>query len=207
MELSNKSLALLLVAAIVISLGGTLISLNRLSQQGLTGLAAGTVVLNVSENMSCTIGSNVSFGISTSQILAQTNISTNSANSNGFNDCTGNDACRGMMINNTGNVNVNVTFYSSANGTTLLGGPGATNASFQYSIVNGSFNGAALPGCNSGLKTAWGYANETITTICTNLTSLSTNNVMTIEYNVTIDANTPTGYKTATITITCARNY
>ena len=206
MDMTNKSLALLLVAAIVISLGGTLISLNKLSQQGLTGLAAGTVVLNVSENMSCTISSNVSFGTSTAQILTIVNLSTNGSNSNGFNDCTSNDACRGMMINNTGNVNVNVTFKSDVNGTTLLGGPGASPASFNYSAVNGSNNGALLPGCNSGLKTAWGYVNETTTTICTNLTSLSTNNVMTIEYNVTIDANTPATYKTATITITCARN-
>jgi len=206
MELSNKSLALLLVAAIVISLGGTLISLNKLSQQGLTGLAAGTVVLNVSENMSCTISSNVSFGTSAGQILTIVNLSTNGSNSNGFNDCTSNDACRGMMINNTGNVNVNVTFKSDVNGTTLLGGPGASPASFNYSVANGSNNGALLPGCNSGLKTAWGYVNETITTICTNLTATSTNKVMTIEYNATIDANTPTGLKTATITITCAQN-
>jgi len=206
MELSNKSLALLLVAAIVISLGGTLISINKLNQQGLTGLAAGTVVLNVSENMSCTISSNVSFGTSTTQILTIVNLSTNGSNSNGFTDCLAQDACRGMMINNTGNMNVNVTFSSDKNGTTLLGGPEATNTSFQYSVVNGSNNGALLPGCNSGLKTAWTYANETTTAICTNLTALSTNNAMTIEYNITIDGNTPTGMKTATIIITCAQN-
>ncbi len=206
MELSNKSLALLLVAAIVISLGGTLISLNRLSQQGLTGLAAGTVVLNVSENMSCTISSNVSFGTSVGQILTIVNLSTAVANTNGFTDCTSNDACRGMMINNTGNINVNVTFSSDKNGTTLLGGPGASPASFNYSVVNGSNNGALLPGCNTGLKTAWTYVNETTTTICTNLTALSTNKAMTIEYNATIDANTPTGMKTALITVTCAQN-
>jgi hypothetical protein len=206
MELSNKSLALLLVAAIVISLGGTLISLNKLSQQGLTGLAAGTVVLNVSENMSCIISSNVSFGTSVGQILSIVNLSTNLTNANGFNNCASDPTCMGMMINNTGNVNVNVTFSSNVNGTTLLGGPGASNDDFQYSVVNGSNNGALLPGCIAGLKTAWGYANETTTTICTNLTALSTNKAMTIEYNITIDENTPATYKTATITITCARN-
>jgi hypothetical protein len=205
MELSNKSLALLLVAAIVISLGGTLISLNRLSQQGLTGLAAGTVVLNVSENMSCTISSNVSFGTSVGAIETTVNLSTNLTNTNGFNNCATDPTCMGMMINNTGNINVNVTFNSDKNATTLLAGPGASNDDFQYSVVNGS-NTGLLPGCIAGLKTAWGYANETITTICTNLTALSTNNVMTIEYNVTIDGNTPATYKTATITITCARN-
>jgi len=206
MELSNKSLALLLVAAIVISLGGTLISLNRLNQEGFTGLAAGTVVLNVSENMSCTIASNVSFGTSVGQILNTVNLSTNVTNTNGFNDCLTNVACMGMMINNSGNVNVNVTFSSDKNGTTLLGGPGASNDDFQYSVVNGSNNGALLPGCIAGLKTAWTYANETTTAICTNLTAPTTNEVMTIEYNVTIDKDTPATLKTATITITCARN-
>jgi hypothetical protein len=111
-----------------------------------------------------------------------------------------------MMINNTGNVNVNVTFSSNVNGTTLLGGPGASPASFNYSVANGSNNGALLPGCIAGLKTAWGYVNETTTTICTNLTALSTNKAMTIEYNATIDENTPIGLKTATITVTCAQN-
>ena len=43
-EISNKTLALLLVAAIVVSLGGLLVTLNRLSslylQPSITGFAA-----------------------------------------------------------------------------------------------------------------------------------------------------------------------
>ena len=213
---SNKTLALFIIVTVIISLGGTLLSLNMLQDlsqsrqfipsKQVTGLASGTVELNISTNMSCVIASNVSFGASTGQILTTVNLSTNLANTNGFNNCASDPTCMGMMINNTGNVNVNVTFKSDVNGTTLLGGPGASPASFNYSVANGSNNGALLPGCNSGLKTAWGYVNETITTICTNLTATSTNKVMTIEYNATIDANTPTGLKTATITITCAQN-
>ena len=50
MEISNKTLALLLVAAIVVSIGGTLISLNNVNQ-GITGHvtsnATGTTSVNV----------------------------------------------------------------------------------------------------------------------------------------------------------------
>lgn len=50
-EVSNKTLATLLVVAIVVSLGGTFISLNRLSSLGgivaLTGAAGGTGYVNV----------------------------------------------------------------------------------------------------------------------------------------------------------------
>src|SRR4030066_277530 len=62
MDLSNKSLALLLVAAIIISLGGTMISLNKLNEMGVTGLVPGQVTLAITSNMSCNVDSNVSFG-------------------------------------------------------------------------------------------------------------------------------------------------
>ena len=61
MDMSNKSLALLLVAAIVISLGGTMISLNRINEMGITGMAAGNVSVTISTNMSCDVDSNISF--------------------------------------------------------------------------------------------------------------------------------------------------
>ena len=57
-EISNKSLALLLVAAIVVSLGGVFVTLQRLETEyrpPITGMAdttdTGTVLLNIGENV------------------------------------------------------------------------------------------------------------------------------------------------------------
>ncbi|MBN1792648.1 hypothetical protein JW826_03105, partial [Candidatus Woesearchaeota archaeon] len=61
MDLSNKSLSLLLVAAIVISLAGTITTLNRING-GVTGLAAGNVTLTIGSTEACEVETNVSFG-------------------------------------------------------------------------------------------------------------------------------------------------
>jgi hypothetical protein len=205
-DMSNKSLVLLLLAAIVISLGGTFISLNKLNQEGPTGLAAGQVNLTMSPSASCRIDSNVTFGSGT-QPVSMIFIGTNNTNTGtGFNDCTTNPLCYGMMVNNTGNVNVNVTFYSNINGTTLLGGPGAGNDDFNYSVMSGTNAMPAIePGCQLGLKSAWTYVNETVTLICSNLTYVDTNDMLNIEYNISIDSQTPANAKTALITITCSQ--
>ncbi|MBN2053112.1 hypothetical protein JW756_06415, partial [Candidatus Woesearchaeota archaeon] len=91
MDMSNKSLALLLVAAIVISLGGAIITLNELNERGATGMVdySGTVQAIISTNVSCNIDSNITFGSAgkpTSTYVLSSN-KDNSADSN-FSDCT-----------------------------------------------------------------------------------------------------------------------
>ena len=218
MDMSNKSLALLLIAAIIISLGGTLISLNKLTQQGFAGFAAaqGQVQLQMSTNISCNVDSNVSFG-SAGQIASPIIISTmknNLAFSN-YSDCTSNINCEGLQINNTGNVNINVSFYSSANGTTLLG-LGTVEGDFNYTVLNGTLAGPATePGCRGdigypgGGGSIWynvpqGVGNTT--RICQNLTYNDSADAITMEFNVSITPTTTIGTKNATIYITCAQN-
>jgi len=209
MDLSNKSLALLLVAAIVVSLGGTLISLNKLNQQGATGLAAGEVNLTITSNTSCNIDTNVTFGTS-GKPGGLWILSTNGTNTGygAFSDCLATAACYGMQINNTGNTNINITLLTNYNASTFLGGPQATVDDFQGLAVNGTASGYSTvrPGCR-GLNESWFYINETVRPmhICTNLTWQDANDMLTIEYNVTIDVDTPAGGKTATITITCTQ--
>ncbi|MFH0870440.1 MAG: hypothetical protein V1866_05285 [archaeon] len=212
MELTNKSLSLLLVAAIVVSLGGTLISLNKLNQ-GATGLAAGEVNLTITSNTSCNIDTNVTFGTS-GKPGGTWMLSTNATNAGygAFNDCIASATCQGMQINNTGNTNINVTLISNYNASSMLGGPQATQDDFQAKAVNGSAanGGAVHPGCiNGALNSTWFYVNESVAAraipICLNLTWQDANDLLTIEYNVTVDVDTPVGGKTATITITCTQ--
>jgi len=202
MDLSNKSLALLLVSAIVISLGGTIISLNKLNPEA-TGFAVsplGNVSLIIGDLVDCRVDLNVTFGTA-SNVVTAVNITTNTTNSYGTTDCSAAVSC-GMLINNTGNKDLAVNFTSNVNATTMIGGPNVNNAHFQYATFNGTNTGTEY-GCTSGLNYTWRYVNESNAIICLNFSYLDTQDMMHIEYNLTIDQNTPPGAKSARITITC----
>ena len=217
---SNRTLALFIIGTVIISLGGTLLSLNKLQEleelqkrwippRQLTGLATGKVELNITTNMSCRIDTNVSFG-NGGQPTSTNTLSSDKANTGNFNDCTSGTDCVGLQINNTGNVDINVTLVSDKNGSTLLAGQtGADNTDFQYNIRNGtatSSGDGTQQGCKNIQNAGWASVPTTTTTICTNLTFTDSNDMMTTEFNVTIEPDLPTGLKTAQITIGCAQN-
>ena len=213
---SNKTLAMFIILTVIVSLGGTLLSLNKLQalsqlkyvvpSKQVTGMVSGQVNLSITTNASCSIDSNVSFG-SSGQVLGPTTISTNLTNAGtSYNDCTSNAACRGMMINNTGNVNVNVTFNSTAAGSTFLG---TADSDFQYDVYNGTnTDQTADAGCRAavGLPAGWATVPTTATKICNNLTADDAYDIMTVEYNVTLYPTTPPGTKSTVITVACAQN-
>lgn len=217
MDLSNKSLALMLLAAIVISLGGTMISLNRLSSfqtdigdLGITGrqtdTGSGTTTLTVDSAVGCNVDYNVAFGNG----VANLNISTDSTNPSTFTDCSDGSGtrgvCTGMEINNTGNVDVNVSFNATDTAVVFLGG--STNASdFQYFARNGTY-AVTEGGCynfNASVWTAGSYKNvpTTHTILCDNMTFGASNDVITLEYNISLRNDVPTGAKTNTINVFC----
>jgi len=209
---SNKTLALFIILTVIVSLGGTLLSLNKLQElsqikliptKEVTGLASGEVNLVISTNMSCTIDSNISFG-SSGKPASTITISTNKNNiaiPSNFSDCTSVAGCMGMMVNNSGNVDIFVNFSSNVDGSGLVGGAASD---FQYIAYNGTTT-STENGCRGGLPAAWANVPTTATAICTNLTSSSANNMMTIEYNITIGPDTIPGAKTATITVNCGQ--
>jgi hypothetical protein len=209
MDLSNKSMALLLVAAIVISLGGTMISLNRLNEAGVTGLVGGSVNLTISSNASCTVSNNVSFGTA-GQPGTAVNLSTERDNTGaGFSNCvTAN--CTGIEINNTGNVNLLVNFTSNVNATGLIvQQTGLDPTDFQYIVTNGTDSGGE-PGCGGGSAQNWTWYNvsnsATPSNICSNLTFGDANDIVTMEFNVTLETDVISGTKTALLTINCGQN-
>jgi len=219
MGLSNKSLALMLLSAIIISLGGTLISMNKIADfqkvtffppqvRGVTGAVTspGYVNLSLSNVVGCTLdNSAVDCGASTGQkIELSSEVSNTGA---GFNDCSsGTTVCTGLQLNNTGNVWVNVTHQSNLNATGLMGGNDVELDDFEFTVKNGTDIGNR-PGCfNNSQETIWtSYINVplTRTNICRNLTFQETNDQITFEYNVTVISSTPSGTKNATITIEC----
>jgi hypothetical protein len=209
MDMSNKSLALLLTAAIVISLAGTIISLNKLNEYEITGFAAGQVNITLSNLTQCTIDTNVDFGSGTPTSL--TNITTHTDNSaTGFNNCVTNNACgNGTQINNSGNTNLNVSF-TSVNASVFLGDPTAPNAYFNYRVYNGTLKSGTYPGCTSGTlgSQVWvsiaAIANNY--SLCTNLSAVNGADIIAIGYDVLVNESTPrNGTKANSITVYCGQ--
>lgn len=206
MDLSNKSLALVLVASILLSLGGTVFTLNQI-QGGVTGFAAGRVNLSITDNAECTVPYNVSFGVGT-QPASPLIVSTEIANAGGFNDCaTTATLCSGILINNTGNVDLVVNISSSAGAAAFLGGPSVQASDFIFKTENGSTRSTtAQPGCQANGTLPQGNWTNVVTTssmLCRNLTYSPSNRQIAVEYNATLRSDTPAGNKLATLTITC----
>ncbi|RMF06493.1 hypothetical protein D6764_02115 [Candidatus Woesearchaeota archaeon] len=134
-EVSNKTLAFLLVTAIVISLGGTLISLNKLGKlgaTGITGAAAGT------GNVSLTIGVDTTLNVVNGQIDFGTG-SITGGNSYAILDSdydpnvywSGSEVAQFITLQNDGNVKLNITFNSTATAAEFIGG---TSPDFNYTV-------------------------------------------------------------------------
>ena len=209
MDLSNKSLALLLVSAIVLSFAGTLISLDKLNN-GLTGLATGTgkVNLSVEGSAACTVVTNVSFGGSIAP-SSESYLTTDTQNFGTFQNCTDTatvDNCKGLTLNNTGNTNVTVTYNSSVNATGfLIAQTGLSDNDFQWTFRNGTYDesnaGCLVPGNTSGNVT-----NTVLYNICNRLTNnayLTGATAITMEFNITLEPDISQGQKNAIITFEC----
>jgi hypothetical protein len=148
MEISNKTLAWLVVATIVVSLAGTLISVNRIGQ-GVTGFASyvnatGNATVSISSQTSLSFvvaGLNFGSGSIDGNAPYYCNLSVNkSAVYNGSTAGTG--SCIGfntmqpsntLILENTGNTYMNITLNFSADATIFPGGSIVTPA-FQFSV-------------------------------------------------------------------------
>ncbi|MFH1649851.1 MAG: hypothetical protein ABIA93_04840 [Candidatus Woesearchaeota archaeon] len=215
MNTTNKTLAIFLVLAIVVSIGGTLLTLNQLQKAtGGTGkVTAGKVDLTVDPQASVITLFNVSFGTgtisSTTYLTTETDLSAL-----GFTACDSGDTCGGLVLENDGNVNINVTMYSDVTAATFIGG---TSPAYKYTMANGTNSGAASdaagaePGCVNSTGVAHfmdavyaavpqGSGNAEL--ICANFTFADANDVIRVEFNITIPDDAPTGAKTSALTFT-----
>jgi len=214
-EITNKTLAFLLVGAIVISLFGTFISLSKLNAispglQGITGLATngtGYVQLDVQSLASFRIeAATVDFG----QITPNSTgfwISTESSNawSGSANNCSeAAGPCAGIEIENDGNEVINISFNTTADADSLIGG---TSPELFFKVVNGSRSGT-LDGCNGTIPYGvWtNLTSNTLFEICNGsgnagYSYIATGDRVTIEFNLTIPNDAPQRTSQANITI------
>lgn len=164
MSVSNKTLSILLLAAIVVSLGGTFVSLNRLgaisTTARLTDEAGGTVGVTINETLSITTDTDtISFGTCTlGDGGTGITISSNISGGNAENSCPSFTASY-IAVRNNGNIDANVTIESNVTGGTGEGAfmwtasASTGETALRYKIIDDG-DGTNSGGCTGTLGSA-----------------------------------------------------
>ena len=201
-EFSNKTIITLLIVTIIVSLGGTLISISRLSQLELiTGrVTVGNVSVNITEQATLNL-TTYDIALGNGYITAEANCSIDTQNGTGSSTCWSNagiGANSGIVVENVGNVGINVTVQFAANQSAFIGG---TNPELQYWCrTDGSSSGSSLA------STLTNVNNASLTYDCwANLDEISSADSFYFDVNLNIPANAH-GSKNNSITFTAANN-
>jgi hypothetical protein len=214
MEMSNKTLAMLLVAAIAVSLFGTIFSLNKLGGIGTTGYAVNvngtaTVYVNASTSIRYAVNSvNWGTGSVNSTAFYNCTMSTDAANSGG---CLGFTSANGapFILENDGNNVALINLAANATALTFLGvSPSGLYGNTQFKWkVTANETGACL-GTLSPAAGAYANVNTTGpgTRICDTpgLNTTESSDSLKIDIYVNIPYDVPGGSKSATLTATAS---
>ncbi len=147
-DISNKSLAMFLLVAVIVSVTGTLYSIDKLQGGGAVGYAT----MNETGKTNFTISNQLSIRFTDLTVMQFGNGYVNDSIPSGVcvinstmdaaaigaaaSGCIGFNttiSSRNLTVENDGNVLANVTFNFTKNSTSFIGG---TNPSFQFLIVN-----------------------------------------------------------------------
>ena len=205
-DFRSKGLTVLIALAIVVSVAGTLITLNSVSH-GITGYATdsetGTAQFTVAALTQITLDdSTVNFGTCTLNSSADSTYDSNASNGNSL-ETGDSGTCGGtfpdrMHLENTGNKFVNLTIKANISATNYIDASGNAG-SFYYVGINDESNS-----CNATLQST--FANFTAANtnypLCANFTPINTADEMYIAFRVKLPPDTQEGVKSALITIT-----
>jgi hypothetical protein len=198
MEISNRTLAVLLVAAIVLSVGGAMLTVAKLGDlvsilpiSGITGFGV-TGVVNVSLQPTATLNVSqtyVDFGVGTvtalrtAALLISDNYSTNWTAYGAY-------APRPLRVMNVGNVNLSVSVIADKNAATFFGG--GTGSSIQFNATNNGTNA-----CSGTIRVAMTEISSSATQyICSELQDAYNQNEVNVYTRLYIPYDAPTGNKT-----------
>jgi|TARA_Y100000310_G_scaffold238652_1_gene242131 hypothetical protein len=161
---------------------------------GFLGDATGTFDVTVSSGVGCTIDQNATIG---STAAGSTVTTADYAGETGT----------GLVLNNTGNVDLRVDIVSNASNTTLFPG---TQPLFLFNVslaVGGDVETGGDILTNNGTDYgSWTNVSTSSIFIVDNFTYLSTNDTIRIDFNVSIPVDATPGTKKATITLNCTQN-
>jgi len=202
MQVSNKTLAMFLVAAIVVSIAGTLIGLNKIGSIGTTGYATGTANLTIYTNSSIRFAAGfegANWGSGT--ITAGTNCSleTDGGNTGGCENFT--TVSNDLVIENDGNTFLEVNLSANETAATLL--PGCLEPPlFQFNATKNETTSCETGATDMNYNlTTWSQFNLNGSILCTNLSFEDTKDSIGLALNVTIPYTCTTGDKRALLTI------
>lgn len=216
-EISNKSLAIMVVAAILITIGSTALILRSGGPVAITGLfgstQTGTAQFNVTGVVSITIrNSLVDFGAGAvmSSETACT-ISTDEATHTCGTWANYSDSDAAFSIENDGNVNANITVTAAANAATWIGGSspsfkGKTETQCAEAGCDDSIEDQV--GCTGGVGSFSSMAEITTSAqvICDLLKFEDATDGLELEVQATVPEDSPVGQKSTTLTFTASQS-
>ena len=154
-KVSNESLALLMVAVIVVVIGA-IVSVTWMGMPGITGRAAseGTASLNISQDVTIELLTNVSFGtgtVNTSDTYCVVHSNDSSKPSCWVNTTVYSPTS--FIVRNLGNAPMNVTIQTNETAATFIAG---TAPNYTYGVESVTSGGAT---CTAATLAASGWDN------------------------------------------------
>lgn len=205
-EVSNKTLAALLVVAIVISLGGSLMALNKL-EAGPTARAAttqGTASLNVQAQAIVNVTTtSVDFGnvtVASGDLSCTLDSSTGGVGTCDPSSTTGTSANGGFVFENIGNVNINVSVTAGKSAATFIGGTQDGGPAYNWKCATKLGTGTPVVSTYTGSSTS--------PVLCYGNMAYSTTpgeNEAYLDIQVKVPSDATPGSKTDTITFTASQ--
>mgnify|MGYP006305416683 CR=1 FL=1 len=210
-DISNRALAILLVATIVVSLGGTMLSLSRLESAGIGGLTGHATDTNEG-SVEATVTSTTAINFTTTTVSFGTGTVDPSCNNCTMSTPSVSDAtccnslaapASGLVIENVGNENVTLDLNFSEDAAGYIGG---TSPLFQMNVTEGEAGSCnnATGGAGSGLVSTWNHTWGNVPTteseVCNIFQPGYSNDQLKIDVKVRIPDNSKTGLRNATVT-------
>jgi len=211
MKVSNKTLSLLLIIILAITILGTFSSLNRIAGfEALTGawgnatVTYGSVNLTISQSLSINFtNDHVNFGSGYVATNATACYLETSTINYGCMDFTSGDIVRPLLLENQGNANVKLNFSNVNYSTSLIGG---TNPGYAW-MWNDPENDASQVTCirtavenktNSTIDediwlniSAAGELYNVSSMLCNPFNATDTNDVINISFKILVPSNAP----------------
>ncbi|MFH2020469.1 MAG: hypothetical protein ABIJ34_03585 [archaeon] len=219
-DISNRTLAIFLITAIIVSLGATVSVLNKVSP-GSSGKAysdLGTVQLSVASEVGIILlNDTVDFGsgyvndscpIANGQVLNATLIAGATYNDSRDKDCwTGSTTPTALHVENIGNNNLILKVLGPTNDSffALSGVAYAKGKPHSLMFKARDYETDACDGGTGSIQSTWTDFGGTNKTICLNFTSSSTRDEMAIDFQVVIPVDLDPGtYQNTSITFMAA---
>jgi hypothetical protein len=213
-DYSNRTLAYLVLVALIVSVIGSLMTLSRIGGFGvplITGAASsgtGTTQVAILSQLAITIiDSTIDYGTCKPGIGNTTFFDSNNSAINGSDEseCTGMSNPQNITIENTGNVGANISIQT--NTIDLTGSVSGLNKSLWFSWRNAT-NSA---GCYKATRASGVWYNFTAiatdNVTCENLTWTSANKRLWFYLRVWMPPDATAAARTATITFTAGNSY